>query len=231
MRITNDQVIAGLPAIKARQLMRRLGEYITPHRVREIVGCRDDRANMIVARLQAAGFIKAVGSYWEPTVKGCALCGAKASQPLRRATAERLIQQVLERAHALNSDDTWAYCVETIAVFGSYIEGKERPNDVDIACELRPRWTDAKKQRAHEETRRTIRRNFANMSELAFWPRTEVLSFLKARSRGLSVHQFDSWIRQNTHFEVLFAEKGQVSVTRPIEHSAVNRRVVGSSPT
>jgi predicted nucleotidyltransferase len=209
MRITGNQVIAGLPAITARHLMRRLGDYITPNRIRQIVGCRAYRANMIVARLQAAGFITASGSYWEPTVNGCALAGAKASQPLRRATATRLIQQVLERARAVNADDTWAYCVEMIAVFGSYIEGKERLNDVDIACELRPRWTDSKKQRARENARRAGGRKFSNISELACWPRTEVLNVLKSRSHGLSVHQFDSWIRHNTRFEVLFSEEEQ----------------------
>jgi predicted nucleotidyltransferase len=207
MRIADNQVIAGLPAIDARQLMRRLGEYITPSRVRQIVGCPSHRANVIVAKLQAEGYIIAVGSYWEPTVKGCALCGAKASQPLRRATAKRLIQQILERAYAVNADDSWAYCVEMIAVFGSYVDGKERPNDVDIACQLRPRWRDTKRQRAHEERRRTMRCSFANFSESVCWPRTEVLNFLKSRSRGLSVHPFDSWIRESTRFVVLFCEK------------------------
>lgn len=210
MRIADNQVIAGLPAITARQMMRRLGEYITPSLVQQIIGCRLHRAAAIVAQLESEGYIAAVGSYWEPTVKGCALCGAKASQPLRRTTATRLIQQVLERAHAVNADDTWAYCVEVIAVFGSYIKGKARPNDVDIACELRPRWADSKKQRSHEENRRKARRSFANISELACWPRTEVLNFLKSRSHGLSIHPFDRWIRQNTKFEVLFSAKGHV---------------------
>ena len=208
MRISDNQVIAGLPAITARRLMRRLGEYITPSLVQQIIGCRLHRAQAIVAQLESDGYIAAVGSYWEPTVKGGALCCAKASKPLRRTTATRLIQQVLERAHAVNADDSWAYCVQVIAVFGSYIRGKERPNDVDIACELRPRWADNKKQRSHEENRRKVRRNFANISELACWPRTEVLNFLRSRSHGLSIHPFDRWTRQNTKFEVLFSDKG-----------------------
>ena len=79
MRIADNQVIAGLPAITARQMMRRLGEYITPSLVQQIIGCRLHRAAAIVAQLESEGYIAAVGSYWEPTVKGCALCGAKAS--------------------------------------------------------------------------------------------------------------------------------------------------------
>lgn len=37
MRIADNQVIAGLPAITARQMMRRLGEYITPSLVQQII--------------------------------------------------------------------------------------------------------------------------------------------------------------------------------------------------
>ena len=57
MRINGDRVIAGLPAIKARHLIRRMGEYITPIVVRQIIGCPLYRAKAIVAQLEAEGYI------------------------------------------------------------------------------------------------------------------------------------------------------------------------------
>src|SRR3954451_8099451 len=61
MRIAGDQVIAELPAITARHLMRRQGDYITPRLVRQVIGCRPQRADAIVARLEAEGYIARVG--------------------------------------------------------------------------------------------------------------------------------------------------------------------------
>jgi predicted nucleotidyltransferase len=46
--------------------------------------------------------------------------------------------------------------VRILVVFGSYIRGVERPNDVDIGCELRPRWS-GEKQRRLEQARRDER--------------------------------------------------------------------------
>jgi hypothetical protein len=91
-----------------------------------------------------------------------------------------------------------------VVVFGSYVRGVERPNDVDIACELRPRWT-GDRQRAQEQLRREIRRErFRNMSEWATWPKLEVIRFLKTRARGLSIHELEDWILQTTDHQVLF---------------------------
>jgi hypothetical protein len=104
----------------------------------------------------------------------------------------------------VNADDTWAYRVETVVVFGSYIRGADRPSDVDVACELCPRWR-ADKQRAQEQVRRETRgESFRNMSEWANWPKLEVFRFLRARARGLSIHELDDWILQNTDHHMVF---------------------------
>ena len=136
---------------------------------------------------------------------------ATAAPPLRRETAARLIAGVVERARALNADDRWAYRIGMVVVFGSYVRGVERPNDVDIACELRPRWT-AEKQEAQEQARREIREGrFRNMSEWATWPKLEVLRFLKTRARGLSIHELEDWILETTDHQVLFKDERQTA--------------------
>ena len=126
MRITADQKIAGYPAVQIRQLMREtVGRSITLRYVREILRCSDAPASRVLNCLQEDGFVEPVRGHLEPTTKGSALAMATAAPPLRRETAERLIAGLIERARSLNADERWAY----------------RPNDVDIACELRPRWT------------------------------------------------------------------------------------------
>lgn len=193
MRITANQKIAGYPAVRVRRVMREtVGGSITLRNVRRILRCSDSGAVSVVDGLQKDGFIESVEGRWEATTKGNALAMATAAPPLRRSTAARLIADLIERIRDLNSDNTWAYRVGRVVVFGSYAHGADRPNDVDVACELCPRWM-GERQRAQEQVRRESRgKPFRNLSEWASWPRLEVFRFLRARARGLSI---DSFIR------------------------------------
>jgi hypothetical protein len=142
MRITADQRIAGYPAVRIRQLMREtVGRSITVQSVRVVLQCSDSDAASVLNNLEKDGFIESVRGGLEPSTKGSALAMATAAPPLRRATASRLVADLIERARALNADDRWAYRVGTVVVFGSYVRGADRPSDVDVACELCPRWS------------------------------------------------------------------------------------------
>jgi hypothetical protein len=134
---------------------------------------------------------------------------ATAAAPLRRATAEHLIEGLVDRARQLNADDNWAYRVRILVVFGSFVRGVERPNDVDVACGLCPRQS-GERQRQLEQVRRNKRGGFRNISEWATWPRLEVFRHLRARARGLSIHELEDWIQGSEH-RVVF-EDGPVSL-------------------
>jgi hypothetical protein len=145
--------------------MRRIGGFqVTPAYVKELLGCTAPQARRLLTDLDRLGYIiTSEGEHWEATVKGKALASATAAKPLRRATVGRLISELLERVREVNKDDLWAYRVDTVAVFGSVVTAKLRPNDIDIACRLRPRWQDAERQRTHEDQRRGLRQSrFAN---------------------------------------------------------------------
>jgi predicted nucleotidyltransferase len=182
MRITADQKIAGHPAVQIRQLMREtVGRSITPRYAREILQCSDSVARQVLDDLQMEGFVDYVNGHLEPSMKGSALAMATAAPPLRRDTAERLVTHLVERARAINKDDRWAYRVGRLVVFGSYVRGAERPNDVDVGCEVLPRWS-CERQEVAEQLRREVRnQRFRNVSEWATWPKLEVIRFLKAR--------------------------------------------------
>ncbi|HXB69172.1 MAG TPA: nucleotidyltransferase domain-containing protein [Candidatus Acidoferrales bacterium] len=205
MRVTSDQRIAGYPVVRIRQLMRETaGGSITLRRVRLVLRCSDSGAASVLNRLEKDGFIESVRGRLEQSMKGRALAMATAAPPLRRATAARLMAAVIERARALNADNSWAYRVRTVVVFGSYVRGVDRPSDVDVACELRPRWM-SDRQQAQEQVRREARgAPFRNISEWAAWPKLEVFRFLRARARGLSMHELEDWILQNADHQVIF---------------------------
>jgi predicted nucleotidyltransferase len=205
VRITANQKIAGHPAVRIRQLMREtVGRSMTLRRVREILQCSESAAIRVLNDLRNEGLVHSERDHFEPTTKGSALAMATAAAPLRRETAERLLAGVIERARAINADNKWAYRIGLLVLFGSFVVGSERPNDVDIACELRPRW-DLERQLEQERMRREARSElFRNMSQWAAWPKLEVFRFLRSRARGLSIHELEDWILQNVDHQVVF---------------------------
>jgi hypothetical protein len=205
MRIAPDQKIAGHPAMRIRHLMRNtVGGSITLRSVRTALRCSDSEAAAVLAHLQRDGFIESVRGRLEPSMNGSALAMATTAAPLRRATASRLLADLLERTHAVNSDDSWAYRITMVVVFGSYVSGVDRLGDVDVACQLQPRWR-SNRQRVQEQTRREDRgEHFRNISEWATWPKLEVFRFLRSRARGLSIHELDNWVLQDTDHQLIF---------------------------
>jgi len=186
-----------------REAARR---HLTRQRVEEILGCSDSSARKVIRDLEAEGFVESVKGRVEVSIKGNALAMARTAAPLRRGTAERLIADVVNRAHAVNRDEKWAYRIMTLVLFGSCMRGEKRPNDVDVACELAPRF-DGERQSLLEQDRRAARgEGFRNLSQWASWPRMEVFQFLKNRARGLSLHQLDAWVLGLAKRRVIFRD-------------------------
>jgi hypothetical protein len=216
VRITANQRIAGYPAVQIRRLMRKtVGRSLMLRYIRGILQCSNSAAIRVLNDLLNEGFVVSVQDHFEPSTKGSALAMATAAAPLRRETAERLLAEVIERARAINADSKWAYRIGLLVLFGSFVAGSERPNDVDVACELHPKW-DGERQREQEQMRRAARGDrFRNMSEWATWPKLEVFRFLRSRARGLSIHELEDWILETANHQVLFRDERVGSPARP----------------
>jgi hypothetical protein len=208
MRIEKGQRIAGHPALQVRRLMREAARRrLTPRLVQEILDCSEASARKVMVDLQAEGFVESDNGRVEVSIRGNALAMARTAAPLRRQTAERLIADIVNRSHAVNRDEKWAYRVRTLVLFGSCVQGGTRPNDVDIACELAPRFGD-ERQSLLEQNRRAARgQAFRNLSQWGSWPKTEVFQFLKSRSRGLSIHQLDAWVLGLADHRIIFRDE------------------------
>ena len=48
---------------------------------------------------------------------------------------------------------------------------------------------------------------FRNVLQWATWPRLEVYRYLRARSRGLSIHELEDWILQDADHRVIYEAK------------------------
>jgi hypothetical protein len=165
-------MIAGFPAVQIRRLMREtVGRSISLRWIREVLQCSEPTADGVLADLQREGLVVSVEDHLEPSLKGSALAQATAGKPLVRSTAERLVSGAVERARLINADDDWAYRVEMLVVFGSFVAGAERPNDVDVACRLKPRWQGEAQEEAEELRRAARGRRFRNTWECVAWPK------------------------------------------------------------
>lgn len=206
MRIEKGQKIVGHPALQVRRIMREAARHhLTAQRVQEILGCSDSSARKIIGDLEAEGFVESVKGCVEVSIKGNALAIARTAS-LSRQTSERLIDEVVNRAHAVNRDEKWAYRIRTLVLFGSCVRGEKRPNDVDVACELAPRF-DGERQSLLEQDRRAARdQDFRNLSQWASWPKLEAFRFLKGRARGLSLHELDDWVLSLEHHRIIFRQ-------------------------
>lgn len=128
------------------------------------------------------------------TEKGRRLGIAKATAPITRAKASELLQDLIERAKSINENPEFVFYVERIEVFGSYLTDKELLGDLDVGVKLDRRYkgrlfTQHNQQRI--EMAKSGGRSFNNSTDQLNWPYLEVMLMLKARKRGLSVHDIN----------------------------------------
>jgi hypothetical protein len=108
---------------------------------------------------------------------------------ITRARAGELIAALVERAKAVDSDPQYLYGISRMAVFGSYLTGKEKLGDIDIALELGPKERDPPThwKLAEEQIQAAPR---GNMIERLYWPQSRVRNALRDRHKAFSFHEF-----------------------------------------
>ncbi len=200
MRVSKDDMICGLPAPTARQLMRAYFDYRSPDLAAELLGLDRDLAEAQLRAFEAAGYLRqidkqsAIGDLrWITTVRGNALAQASFGKPINRATAERHLTQVIERAATYNADASHLLSVKEISVFGSYLDpDMDRLGDLDLAVTAVRRETDGEKHvdRVLEYEGASGRR-FGVFIEQLFWPSRELIMILKNRSPAISITNED----------------------------------------
>ncbi len=145
-------------------------------------------------------FGKTIQYQLEATEKGRQFGLATATEPISREKATQLLNQLVERAKTINSNNELVYFVESIKVFGSYLSDNDSLGDLDVGVKLTRRlesdeFTQQNQKRI--ELARANGRSFSNYLDEIAWPHTEVMLMLKARKKGLSLHneEIDDVIR------------------------------------
>ena len=111
---------------------------------------------------------------------------------IKKETARSILKDFLLRIERVNEDDSFIYNVEKIILFGSFLHGKEKPHDIDIAINFaaKERNADIHAKLSENQIREAIYngRRFNNISQRFGWPQGKVLRFLRGGHKSLSLH-------------------------------------------
>lgn len=202
MKIDRLQTIAGHPVLRIRYLFKAQRE-LCGESVGLKMGLPSGEGTALIEELEALGYLEAIPlaenpsyrkeQWWRLKAIGCSLALARAVPPMKRAKAERLLEEFVERVHEVNTNPRFLFKITQVLVFGSYLRLEVGElNDLDLAVEMRSKYDDhdAKdtaedycRNRAQEEGR-----CFSSYSAYLYWPETMVKLFLKNKSRYISWH-------------------------------------------
>ena len=192
MTIDPKAKLTGFSLVEVRNFLNRFSlNPFDVERVQSTFRVSSKKASLLIAALERDGYITKAdktpyAQYWTLTDAGSRLASAYAARPISRKTAEKRLAELIERAKQVNRSDDFAFCVSQIAVVGSYLSDASTMSDVDVVVSLRPRVSDPDAQQTLETKRiNASHRSFSNLVDRIYWPRHEVMFFLKSRSRAL----------------------------------------------
>ncbi|HVJ37205.1 MAG TPA: hypothetical protein VM687_05310 [Stenotrophomonas sp.] len=196
MRISKQQQIAGAPAVLLRDAFKRLrdGGPWTRSDLAAVLGLED--VTSILATLRAEGFVEPDDRFvgeeplYRLTADGGALANAKATAPIARATAERLLRGVVDRAGEMNARSDYLHYVREIRVFGSYLSDAQKLGDLDLVVQVEPRFEGEAYRVAHQayiQKEEAEGRRFRDHLDLLLSPAQDFFRILRGNSNYVSL--------------------------------------------
>ncbi|HYX38928.1 MAG TPA: nucleotidyltransferase domain-containing protein [Oligoflexus sp.] len=219
MRISSKEKIAQMPALEARKILRLFRDN-NCHQPVEGIAYRlkidnNEEALRLLDALTHEGYLDRTHEGYFPTPKGNSLALASANPPIKRARAEKMVAEMLERIQKINTNPDYLWRVALVVVFGSFVRGEELLSDVDVGVRLvrRPGLANevyGQQSKERVELARKQGKRFGSYIDEIVWPSTEVWNAVKSRTIGLSLHDMDQadereMILAGTH-EVLLGE-------------------------
>ena len=226
MRITKEEVVAGHSALQVRGFLRRFKRGFFMHSAAEsFMQLKPRQAAEFINDLVALELIEPTKPFenkaaFQVATRGHAFANATAAKPICRGTAERVLREFIDRVHVVNASKEYAFIVKSAVLFGSMLSCVDRLGDVDVAIDLQRRISDTAKFRQECDRRRHLAeergRAFPTVVEWATWPQKEVVLLLKARSRSLSLHEFDQLTgMENLRYRILVGDASLVASQIP----------------
>jgi len=200
MRVSENDLICGVSAPMARELMHRYRYASTVEIACDVLDVGLMAAQDRLQAFEAAGYLtrdsaESLGSgvWWMTTILGNALAQATFGKPVSRATVRRHLAQVVQRARTYNADPRRLLTIAEITVFGNCLDptaGALSDLDLAVSAVCRDSNQDGYVHKVLAYARESGRR-FAAFHELLYWPDRELQMILKNRSPAISITDED----------------------------------------
>jgi hypothetical protein len=192
MEIWNDEYIMEYP-IQHKALMHSgKDNLITIKLVKNKLGIDFIKVKTLIKKLESLGYIQEFGyplaETWIPSVRGKLLANTSIKHLL---TPKMIMQQqkiLIERIENINSNKQFIYNVTSHLFKVEYVKGTEQAKFIHLNVALTPKEEDEKKfSELEEQRRRTYKHSFQNIVEQLFYPRQEIINFLRFRLHNVRV--------------------------------------------
>ena len=219
--------VAGENAMRIRDILRRSHGAFREDWLTNKFRYDATRAGEIAMAMVVAGYVQRYEEredqnhshfrWYSVTETGRDFTRATAAKRIKRDTAVTELTEFMKRVHVVNASPKYLYSVKRVAVFGSFLEPRERLGDIDVAVNLESRvaikrgsnWVEVFRQHAWDSGR-----SFSTWEEEVDWPRREVLLMLKSRKRSISIQPWYSFVEMekstNFRYKVLLGDARQV---------------------
>lgn len=197
-----------LSAAEAREFLRQAAELPTwtTAYAQKILAVDAKTTRDALKTLETTGYIEHPDKSkdtWRNTAAGNAAVGVSEARPVKRSTAEEKLNELLERVDHINDDPKYLFRISKVVVFGPYLAKMANIKDIDVAVELDPREKDAAKMEKlvneHASKAEAAGKKFKNHAARRNWGRTEILDYLKGRSRTIALRELDDWVMNQPH--------------------------------
>jgi hypothetical protein len=206
-------MIGGVPILRVRDFFRRAGDVNwSLEWPSHMLKLPRTRTLKLIRTLQKDSYVEPSGNNefpWRCTKKGLALASALGTRPIGRDVAQAHLERFLQRVSLANHNPDFVYRVRRVFLFGSFLTTeRERVGDLDLAVELEPCESDHDRQWALHQQRISAAlrtgRHFSNYVEQVYWPKLEIMRFLRQRSRAVSLHSAEEIVGQGWPMKVIY---------------------------
>jgi hypothetical protein len=217
VRINSKDKIGEEPISDARQMLHRHHSY-TVSSVARFLNSSTERAIDFIEHLQAGDYIEPDPEVlfhnqeptWLITSKGSRLALATAARPLLRSTAEKKVEEFINRIEEVRDNPRFLCKVVEAHIFGSYLLNVERLGDIDIAVKLVHKEKDPEKYRLQSWKRMNEVRlggRELNIVEQHHWGQIEVERYLKKSRSRVSLHPIEDLLAMSTKSKLLYEDQ------------------------
>jgi len=210
--------VLDIPILQVRDLLKGYVNstyIISPSYVAHRLQINEDQARRLLLEMEHQSWISKDAHFpdcWTLTSEGARLAAASARRPIKRKTADRLLEQFLNRVNEVNDTSYFLYRVIKVALFGSYLSEAQEMGDVDVLIYLEPKEadTDVHKNLCQERNYELMEKGKRISEEtVGFfweeWPKKETYQYLRKRSQSLSLHSpIDESILSKSENRIIF---------------------------